>query len=181
MARPSYYTRGTIEVWDFIRDQELNYFLGNAIKYICRAGYKDCRIEDLQKAITYLEKELENVAPIEPSHRIPQRLQDSQLFEWPDETENLIVEEFKEFLDADQNMVLMHPQDREATLKELADLIYVCAQYAENMNWDIEQALRRVHRSNMSKLGEDGKPIYREDGKVLKGPNYQPPDLSDLV
>ena len=94
---------------------------------------------------------------------------------------NLIVEEFKEFLDADQNMVLMHPQDREATLKELADLIYVCAQYAENMNWDIEQALRRVHKSNMSKLGEDGKPIYREDGKVLKGPNYQPPDLSDLV
>ena len=94
---------------------------------------------------------------------------------------NLIVEEFKEFLEADHNMVLMHPQDREATLKELADLIYVCAQYAENMNWDIEQALRRVHRSNMSKLDEDGNPIYREDGKVLKGPNYQPPDLSDLV
>ena len=94
---------------------------------------------------------------------------------------SLIVEEFKEFLDADQQMVLMHPQDREATLKELADLIYVCAQYAENMNWDIEQALRRVHKSNMSKLGDDGKPIKREDGKVLKGPNYQPPDLSDLV
>ena len=94
---------------------------------------------------------------------------------------NLIVEEFKEFLEADHNMVLMHPQDRAATLKELADLIYVCAQYAENMNWDIEQALRRVHRSNMSKLDEDGNPIYREDGKVLKGPNYQPPDLSDLV
>ena len=94
---------------------------------------------------------------------------------------NLIVEEFKEFLQADQEMVLMHPQDRAATLKELADLIYVCAQYAENMDWDIEQALRRVHKSNMSKLGPDGKPIYREDGKVLKGPNYQPPDLSDLV
>jgi predicted HAD superfamily Cof-like phosphohydrolase len=94
---------------------------------------------------------------------------------------NLIVEEFKEFLAADAEMILMHPQDREATLKELADLIYVCAQYAENMQWDIEQALRRVHKSNMSKLGEDGKPIYREDGKVLKGPNYQPPDLSDLV
>ena len=94
---------------------------------------------------------------------------------------NLIVEEFKEFLQADADMVLMHPQDRQACLKELADLIYVCAQYAENMDWDIEQALRRVHNSNMSKLGEDGKPIYREDGKVLKGPNYQPPDLSDLV
>ena len=94
---------------------------------------------------------------------------------------NLIVEEFKEFLEADTNMVLMHPQDREACLKELADLVYVCAQYAENMDWDIEQALRRVHKSNMSKLGEDGEPIKREDGKVLKGPNYQPPDLSDLV
>ena len=78
-------------------------------------------------------------------------------------------------------MVLMDPQDREACLKELADLVYVCAQYAENMDWDLEQALRRVHRSNMSKLGEDGKPVKREDGKVLKGPNYQPPDLSDLI
>ena len=95
---------------------------------------------------------------------------------------NLIVEEFKEFLEADLNMALMHPPDRAACLKELADLIYVCAQYAENMDWDIEQALRRVHQSNMSKLGEDGKPIYRKDGKVLKGPQYQPPDLtSDLV
>ena len=94
---------------------------------------------------------------------------------------NLIVEEFKEFLEADQNMVLMHPKDRESCLKELADLVYVCAQYAENMDWDLEQALRRVHQSNLSKLGEDGKPVKREDGKVLKGPNYQPPDLSDLI
>jgi len=94
---------------------------------------------------------------------------------------SLIVEEFEEFKSADTQMVLMHPQDREACLKELADLVYVCAQYAENMNWDLEQALRRVHKSNMSKLGDDGKPIKREDGKVLKGPNYQPPDLSDLV
>ena len=43
------------------------------------------------------------------------------------------------------------------------------------------EALKRVHASNMSKLGDDGKPIYREDGKVLKGPNYAEPDLSDLV
>ena len=78
-------------------------------------------------------------------------------------------------------MLHMHPNAKAECLKELADLVYVCAQYAENMEWDLEQALRRVHQSNMSKLGEDGKPIYREDGKVLKGPNYQPPDLSDLV
>ncbi|OUV76628.1 MAG: hypothetical protein CBC91_06110 [Rickettsiales bacterium TMED131] len=94
---------------------------------------------------------------------------------------NLIVEEFKEFLQADLEMALMHPPDREACLKELADLVYVCAQYAENMDWDLEQALRRVHKSNMSKLGDDGKPVKRKDGKVLKGPNYKPPDLSDLV
>ena len=43
------------------------------------------------------------------------------------------------------------------------------------------EALNRVHASNMSKLGEDGKPLRREDGKVLKGPNYQPADLSDLT
>ena len=57
---PSHYTRGSIEVWDFIRDQQLNYHLGNAIKYICRAGYKDSKVEDLQKAIHYLENELEH-------------------------------------------------------------------------------------------------------------------------
>lgn len=43
------------------------------------------------------------------------------------------------------------------------------------------EAFRRVHASNMSKLGDDGKPIRREDGKILKGPNYREPDLSDLV
>ncbi len=84
MARPSYYTRGTLEVWDFIREQDLNYFLGNAIKYICRAGYKDCRVEDLKKAITDLEKELENVTAIEPSYRIPPSVRDPQYFEWED-------------------------------------------------------------------------------------------------
>lgn len=45
----------------------------------------------------------------------------------------------------------------------------------------INEAFRRVHTSNLSKLGEDGKPIRREDGKVMKGPNYQPPVLEDLV
>ena len=55
---PSYYRRGSSDVWDFIRDQGLNFHLGNAIKYICRAGYKDSKIEDLQKAIHYLQNEL---------------------------------------------------------------------------------------------------------------------------
>ena len=95
---------------------------------------------------------------------------------------NLIVEEFKEFLQS-EGMLFMHGKNvQEECLKELADLVYVCYQYAENMNWFLDEALNRVHESNMSKLGEDGKPIYREkDGKVLKGPNYKPPNLSDLV
>ena len=92
----------------------------------------------------------------------------------------IIVEEFKEFLQA-EGMLFMHGRNaKEECLKELADLVYVCYQYAENMGWFLDEALDRVHQSNMSKLDEDGNPIYREDGKVLKGPNYQPPNLEDL-
>ena len=59
---PQYYKRGSIEVWDFIRDQNLNYHLGNAIKYVCRAGHKGDPVEDLKKAIHYLTNELEHVS-----------------------------------------------------------------------------------------------------------------------
>ena len=93
----------------------------------------------------------------------------------------MIVEEFKEFLEAENNVFRDNPQIRAETLKELADLVYVCYQYAENMGWDLDEAMHRVHESNMSKLDQDGKPIYREDGKVLKGPNYTPPNLEELV
>ena len=59
---PAYYTRGSIECWDAIRDWELNYHLGCAIKYICRAGHKDAnsKASDLKKAIHYLENELQH-------------------------------------------------------------------------------------------------------------------------
>ena len=88
---------------------------------------------------------------------------------------DLIAEEYHEFCEAHR---CKHHSE---TLKELADLVYVAFQYAENMDWDLEEALYRVHKSNMSKLGLDGKPIRRQDGKVLKGPNYVPPTLDDLV
>lgn len=93
----------------------------------------------------------------------------------------LIVEEFKEFLEAENQLLTGFVVNATDTLKELADLVYVAYQYAENLGWDLDEALNRVHQSNMSKLGEDGEPVYREDGKVLKGPNYEPPNLSDLV
>ena len=94
---------------------------------------------------------------------------------------NLIVEEFKEFLQAEGMLYLSANEHKENCLKELADLVYVCYQYAANMGWDLDEAMHRVHESNMSKLDDEGKPIYREDGKVLKGPNYKPPKLEDLV
>lgn len=68
-----------------------------------------------------------------------------------------------------------------ALLKELCDLQYVLSGFAVTFGLPLDEAFKRVHESNMSKLGLDGKPIYREDGKVLKGPNYKKPDLSDLV
>ena len=93
----------------------------------------------------------------------------------------LVIEEFKEFLEAEDLLFRDNPTIKADCLKELADLVYVCYQYAANMGWSLDEALDRVHKSNMSKLGEDGKPVYREDGKVLKGPNYKPPTLTDLI
>ena len=94
---------------------------------------------------------------------------------------DLITEEFKEFLEADGMLFRKAPEFSQNCLKELADLVYVCYQYAANMGWDLDEAMYRVHKSNMSKLDEYGKPVLREDGKVLKGPFYQPPNLEDLV
>ena len=87
---PAHYNRGNIEVWDFIRDQNLNYHLGNAIKYICRAGFKGSKREDLEKAIHYLENELANLRPLPPSipvgpsNPIPYSIWDSEWDEEPD-------------------------------------------------------------------------------------------------
>jgi len=94
---------------------------------------------------------------------------------------NLIKEEFQELLEADGMLFRTGTEPKTNCLKELADLVYVCYQYAENQEWDLDEALDRVHKSNMSKLNVDGQPIYRNDGKVLKGPNYAPPNLEDLV
>ena len=66
-------------------------------------------------------------------------------------------------------------------LKELCDLQYVLSGAAVALGLDIQVAFNRVHDSNMSKLDDNGKPVYREDGKIIKGPNYRPPNLEDLV
>lgn len=65
-------------------------------------------------------------------------------------------------------------------LKEMADLLYVLRGMAVVFALPLDEGFNRVHASNMSKLGTDGKPVYREDGKIMKGPNYAPPKLDDL-
>lgn len=97
--------------------------------------------------------------------------------------QNLIDEEHLELAHAFLDLLedITNKRAREHMLKELADLVFVCHQMAAAFGWDLQTAHNRVHASNMSKLGEDGKPIRREDGKILKGPNYFEPSLIDLV
>lgn len=101
---------------------------------------------------------------------------------------DLIREEVDELEDALIELemgVYHHSHDQHELLahlfKELADLQYVLSGFASTFGIPLEDVFDRVHASNMSKLGEDGKPLYREDGKILKGPNYKEPDLSDIV
>lgn len=94
---------------------------------------------------------------------------------------SLIAEESKEFLDAADEL-FADPENQERRndlLKELSDLVFVCFQFATAFNLDLEKAIELVYQSNMSKLDEQGNPIYRADGKVLKGPNYVPPNLTE--
>ena len=87
----------------------------------------------------------------------------------------LINEEINEVFEAIKEMNDTH------VLKELVDLVVVCVGMADTYGWDFDNAFKRVHKSNMSKLDDEGKPIYREDGKVLKSKNYKAPYLTDLV
>ena len=71
---PDHYQLGRIEVWDFIVDQDMDYLLGNVVKYVCRAGAKpgESREDDLLKAIAYLNRALKDVRTPERSSDLPQ-------------------------------------------------------------------------------------------------------------
>lgn len=90
---------------------------------------------------------------------------------------NLMDEENKEYLEAAQNNDLVEVADA------LGDMLYIlCGTILEHgMQYKIEEVFNEIQRSNMSKLGADGKPIYREDGKVMKGPNYSKPDIEAIL
>ncbi|MCA0957908.1 nucleoside triphosphate pyrophosphohydrolase family protein [Muricauda ruestringensis] len=90
---------------------------------------------------------------------------------------NLMDEENREYLEAANNNDLVEVADA------LGDMLYIlCGTILEHgMQYKIEEVFEEIQRSNMSKLGADGKPIYREDGKVLKGPNYTRPDIQTIM
>lgn len=90
---------------------------------------------------------------------------------------NLMDEENQEYLEAANNNDMVEVADA------LGDMLYIlCGTILEHgMQYKIEEVFEEIQRSNMSKLGADGKPIYREDGKVLKGPNYFKPDIQGIL
>lgn len=90
---------------------------------------------------------------------------------------NLMKEENEEYLEAVQNNDIVEIADA------LGDMLYIlCGTIIEHgLQHKIEAVFDEIQRSNMSKLNHDGKPIYREDGKVLKGPNYFKPNFEEIL
>lgn len=87
----------------------------------------------------------------------------------------LIREELEELRDAIDKTDLVEIADA------LTDILYVTYGAGHAFGIDLDTCYTEVHRSNMSKLGEDGKPVHREDGKVMKGPGYRPPNLIPVI
>ena len=88
---------------------------------------------------------------------------------------DLIVEECGELYSALAEKNIVQIADA------LTDILYVVYGAGHAFGIDLDDCFREVHESNMSKLGEDGKPVYRDDGKVLKGPNFFEPKLAPLL
>jgi predicted HAD superfamily Cof-like phosphohydrolase len=90
---------------------------------------------------------------------------------------NLMAEENQEYLDA------VNDNDVVGIADALGDMLYILLGTAleHGLHNHLDRVFNEIHRSNMSKMGEDGKPIRREDGKILKGKNYFPPNISKII
>jgi predicted HAD superfamily Cof-like phosphohydrolase len=142
-----------------------------------------------------MEKQLTMFEMVQEFHRAFNKVKDPEVPTIPSKDItllrfSLIKEEFIETLeemglylfDKNINVGISDKQiDLTKLAKELADLLYVVLGTAAAYGIPIDDVYREVHRSNMSKLGADGKPVYREDGKVLKGPNYTPADVETVL
>ena len=99
---------------------------------------------------------------------------------WPDfNTRELRLELIQEELDELSDAVA--DRDMIQIADALTDLLYVVYGAGHAFGIDLDECFQEVHASNMSKLGENGKPIHREDGKVMKGPGYFEPDLESIL
>ena len=87
----------------------------------------------------------------------------------------LLAEEFAEYVEAETNNDLVEIADA------LGDMLYIIYGTCVSYGIPINEVFDEIHRSNLSKLGEDGSPIYREDGKVMKGPYYFKPDIRGIL
>lgn len=103
-----------------------------------------------------------------------------------EEEGEVLSELWPEILEYDEDSTIENSRiditniDKVKLTKELCDLLYVVLGTGVTFGLPLKEAFTEVHRSNMSKLGTDGKPVLREDGKVLKGPNYSPANLEQF-
>ena len=88
---------------------------------------------------------------------------------------DLLEEEYKEYIHGEETHDLVEIADA------LGDMLYIIYGTAVSYGLPINEIFQEIHDSNMSKLDEHGKPIYREDGKILKGPNYFKPNLAKII
>lgn len=88
---------------------------------------------------------------------------------------SLLAEEFAEYMEAELNHDFVEIADA------LGDMLYIIYGTCVSYGIPINEIFDEIHRSNLSKLGEDGSPIFREDGKVLKGPYYFKPDIKGIL
>jgi len=88
---------------------------------------------------------------------------------------DLMLEEMKEYMESEEK------DDLENLAKELADIIYIACGTAASYGIPLDKVFEAVHSSNLSKLNEDGSVSRRPDGKILKGPNYVPPNIKKVL
>ena len=126
-----------------------------------------------------IQKELNAVQAFHKAFKID--CADAPTVDLPDQIKELrfrlMEEENQEYLEAAKNNDLVEVADA------LGDMLYIlCGTIlSHGMQHKIEEVFDEIQRSNMSKLGADGEPIYREDGKVMKGPNYFKPDIVKIL
>jgi len=130
------------------------------------------KIEQMKKQLNHVEKFHDTFGI--PNEYAPKATISNDLI---DLRFKLMAEENEEYLEAAKNGDLVEVADA------LGDMMYIlCGTIlSHGMQHKIEEVFEEIQRSNMSKLGEDGKPIYRDDGKVLKGPNYFKPNIAKII